>query len=631
MSLETKTVKVLGPAGILARSWDRFEPRDGQLDLAGTVAWALENRSKAVVEAGTGTGKTLAYLVPLILSGMRSLVSTATKNLQEQIVFKDLPFLREHLTARPKVCLVKGRQNYLCRRRLAKSLATGRLDPWLGRKLAAWADVSQTGDRAEVDFLPEEDPVWVRLAASSEECLGQRCDLFNSCFITSLRRRAQGADLIVANHHLFMADLALRNSGHGQVLPESEAVVFDEAHELEAAATSHFTVAVSDLRIMDLARDLGEAGGGGGGRLFGELNLAVSALVRSLHFPGDRINLSDRVLTPEVMETGQGLIETLNQAKLSALEEVEDEGESQGLAARAENMADALNMILNRMEPEYVYYAERMRRATSFRAAPVEVAKVLEKSLFRQPKDFVFTSATLDPERFQERLGLGAGASVLSFPSPFDFAGRSLLYVPRRMPLPNSPDFAPATARRMESLVRISRGRAFLLFTSFRNLEAVHRLLAPVLEFPVLKQGQAPKAKLIEDFLKEEGSILMATASFWQGVDIPGPGLSLVVIDKLPFAPPDDPLVAARIERFRALGIDPFREYQLPEAGLSLRQGLGRLIRSHTDSGILAVLDIRLVTKGYGRTILDQLPPSPLVRDLGEVEEWGRKNLLSES
>ena len=627
MSLETRTVKILGPAGVLARSWDRFEPREGQLDLARSVAYALENRTKAVVEAGTGTGKTLAYLVPLILSGLRSVVSTATKNLQEQIVFKDLPFLAQHLTARPKVCLVKGRQNYLCRRRLAQALLKNRIDPWTGKKLAAWAEASRTGDRAEVDFLSENDPTWLRLTASSEQCLGQRCDLFGSCFITALRRKAQAADLVVVNHHLFMADLALRQSGHGQVLPDSESVVFDEAHELESAATSHFTVAVSDVRIMDLARDLSEAAGEGAGDIFGELNFAVSALIRSLQFPGDRINLTDQVLTPEVLETGQGVVESLHQAKLTAIHAVPDEGEAQGLAARAESLADALNMILNQMEPEYVYYAERMRRATSLRAAPVEVAKVLEKTLFRQPKAFVFTSATLDPERFQERLGLGRGVTALSFPSPFDFQGRSLLYVPSKMPLPSSPNFVRAAAEKMERLVRISRGRAFLLFTSFRNLEAAHKLLAPVLEFPVLKQGQAPKVKLIEDFLENEGSVLLATASFWQGVDIPGPSLSLVVIDKLPFAPPDDPLVAARVQRLRDLGVDPFREYQLPEASLSLRQGLGRLIRSHLDSGILAVLDVRLADKGYGKTILAQLPPSPLVRDMDKVEEWGRKNL----
>ena len=627
MSLDTKTVKVLGPAGVLARSWERFEPREGQLEAARAAAWALENRHKAVLEAGTGTGKTLAYLVPLILSGLRATVSTATKNLQEQIVFKDLPFLREHLAARPKVCLVKGRTNYLCRRRLTQSLTRGRIDPWLGQRLTAWADSSRTGDRAEVDFLPEDDPTWARLTASSEQCLGQRCDLFGSCFITALRRRAQGADLVVANHHLFMADLALRQGGHGQVLPDSEAVVFDEAHELEEAATSHFTVAVSDRRIMELAKDLTEAAGGGAGDIYGELNLAVSALIRTLNIPGERAELSDRVLTPEVMEAGQGLIESLARAKLTAIREVPDEGEAQGLAARAESMSDALAMILERMEPEYVYYAERMRLATSLRAAPVEVAKVLEKALFRQPRAFVFTSATLDPERFTERLGLGGGVSSLTFPSPFDFAGRSRLYIPRRMPLPNSPNFARALAEQMEALVRISRGRAFLLFTSFRNLEAVHKLLAPVLEYPVLKQGQAPKARLVEDFLEKEGAVLLATASFWQGVDIPGPNLSLVAIDKLPFAPPDDPLVAARIGRLRDLGQDPFREYQLPEAALSLRQGLGRLIRSQTDSGIMAVLDIRLAEKGYGKTILAQLPGSPLVRDLEELRGWAGRNL----
>jgi len=620
----------LGPAGVLARSWPGFEPRPGQLDMAQAVARALEGRSKAVVEAGTGIGKTLAYLVPVFVSGQKTILSTATKNLQDQLVDKDLPFLAETLGLTTEVCLVKGRLNYLCRRKLEKGLAQGRLDPWTGQKLAAWAQVSQTGDRAEVDFLPEEDPLWARLTSSSEECLGQDCEFFGQCFITWLRRRAGRARLVVANHHLFMADLALRQSGFGQVLPESEAVVFDEAHELEEAATSHFSVSISNLKIVSYLKDLAEAWPAFPAPRLTSLQSALNDLFKSFLFKAERTALGDDLLREPVLDKGHRLIDQLTLAGAEVRTGAQDEAQARSLALRAESLADGLRMILGRLEPDYVYFAERLKRGLNLKAAPVETAGLLSRVLFSQPRAFVLTSASLDPDRFRVRLGLGQGVEELRLASPFDFAAMSLLYVPARLTLPHQPGFAAAVADQMEALVNISRGRAFLLFTSRRNLEAVHKLLAPRLAFPVLKQGQAPKAKLIEDFLEQEGSVLMATASFWQGVDIAGPSLSLVAIDKLPFAPPEDPLVAARIGRLTALGQDPFKEYQLPEASLSLRQGLGRLIRSKADSGLLAVLDVRLVTKSYGQTILKELPPSPLVRDLAQVARWAEKRFQAD-
>ncbi len=627
MSLISKTTKALGPAGTLARHWDAFEFRDDQLELALAVAAALDDRAKLAAEAGTGTGKTLAYLVPVLLWGGKTIVSTATKTLQEQIIDKDLPRLTGLMGLKIDACLVKGRRNYLCRHRLEKSIRDGRLEAYLGQKLDAWAEVSENGDIAEVDFLVEDDPVWLRLTASSDMCLGPGCDFFGNCFITRLRRRAAAARLVVVNHHLFMADLALRQTGHGQVLPESEAVVFDEAHELEEAATSHFTVTVSDLRIHDLMTDLAEtlpeparAKAMSLGPTAAELFTTLLAPVES----ADRFPLTDAVLTAEVRAKGEALsrlLETLG-AQAEALGV-----EGAALARRAQELADGLRMILNRLEPDYVYYAERMRRGLALRAAPVETAALLNRLLFSQAKAFVFTSATLDPPRFRERLGLGGPTEELVLASPFDFENNSRLYVPAEMPPPASPNFAPACADEMERLVNISRGRAFLLFTSFRNLDYVHRLLAPRLTFPTLKQGSAPKALLIEEFLRREGAVLFATATFWQGVDIPGPSLSLVAIDKLPFAPPDDPLIAARIDRLRALGVNPFLDYQVPAATLGLRQGLGRLIRQSTDTGILAVLDTRLFTKSYGRLILDALPPSPVVRSLDEIAAWAEERL----
>ncbi|MBW2617782.1 MAG: ATP-dependent DNA helicase [Deltaproteobacteria bacterium] len=627
MSLERRIIEVLGPDGVLDRDWPAFEERPGQLEMALAVGRALQSQGRAVVEAGTGTGKTLAYLVPVILSGMKTIISTATKNLQDQIMVKDLPGLSRFLAGEVEACLVKGRLNYLCRRRLAASLGQGRIEAYLGRKLQAWVEVSPSGDRAEVDFLAESDPLWALLTTASDGCLGQECGFFDDCFITRLRRRASAARLVVVNHHLFMADLALRQGGFGQVLPESEAVVFDEAHELEEAATAHFSVAVSNLRLESLIHDLAATRPGGGSKTVGQLAAAAEEFFRAIPRPGERFPLTDELLTPDLLSRGERLTGLLLLVAERTGAEIKDSGEAAALAQRARSAADDLRMIIGRLEPDYVYFGERLRRGLTLKAAPVAVADILGRALFRKSRAFVFTSATLDPAHLRERLGLGRGVEELTFPSPFDFAAQSRLYVPAQMPLPQAPEFPAAVADQMEALVKISQGRAFLLFTSHRNLEAVFGLLAPRLGFPVLKQGQAPKAVLVEEFLRREGSVLLATASFWQGVDVPGPALSLVAIDKLPFAPPDDPLVVARAERLRALGLDPFHQYQLPEAILSLRQGLGRLIRSSQDAGLLAVLDIRLFSKSYGRVILEALPESPVIRDLGEVARWSRKRL----
>ena len=627
MSLERRTIEVLGPDGVLARDWPAFEGRPGQLEMALAVGRALQSQGRVVVEAGTGTGKTLAYLVPVLLAGQKTIISTATKNLQDQIVAKDLPGLSRFLAGEVEACLVKGRLNYLCRRRLAASLGQGRVDAYLGRKLEAWVQASLSGDRAEVDFLAESDPLWALLTTASDGCLGQECAFFEDCFITRLRRRAAAARLVVVNHHLFMADLALRQGGFGQVLPESEAVVFDEAHELEEATTAHFSTAVSDLRLESLIHDLAAARPGGGLGTVGPLAVATEDFFQAIPRPGERSPLTEEVLTPDLLDRGERLADLLLLAAETGREEIKDSGEAAALAQRARSAADDLRMIIGRLEPDYVYFAEPLARGLALKAAPVEVADILGRALFRKSRAFVFTSATLAPPHFRERLGLDRGVEELAFPSPFDFAAQSRLYVPARMPLPQAPEFPAAVADEMEALVKISRGRAFLLFTSHRNLEAVFGLLAPRLGFPVLKQGQAPKAALVEEFLRREGSVLLATASFGQGVDVAGPALSLVAIDKLPFAPPDDPLVVARAERLRALGLDPFGHYQLPEAILSLRQGLGRLIRSSRDAGLLAVLDVRLFTKNYGRIILEALPESPVIRDLGELERWARKRL----
>jgi ATP-dependent DNA helicase DinG len=634
--------ELLGPGGALSRALPGYEHRADQLAMAKEVARALSERRYLVAEAGTGTGKTLAYLVPAALSGRRVVVSTATKTLQEQIWTKDLPLLAEKVGLHLEAAYLKGRSNYYCLARGAKFAENptfptrGEVHAW--PIIQAWARETRTGDRAELD-LPDSYGAWRELSASGETCLGKECQRYEECFVTLARARAAQADLVLVNHHLFFADLAMRTSRAGvEVLPAYDAVVFDEAHALSEVATEYFGLAVSSYRIEELARDADRAVADrpdlqklvkertaelakAGERFFAE----VARRIRGPRGQGDaRVPLTEQVLGP--LAADQGRLDV-------ALEEVRELfADAEGgtlfgaLARRAGELRVELKAVTAMKEPSRVYFGEARGRGVFLRAAPIDVAEELVERLYRRVDTVVFTSATLAAggrfDYFRREVGLAPefDVSEAAFPGPFDYRRQAALVVPPGLPEPADPAFFRAAAGVIRELVGVTGGRAFVLSTSFRGMQALREALDD-LPYQLLLQGERPKGRLLELF-REAPSVLFATQSFWEGVDVAGDALSLVVIDKLPFAPPSDPVVAARVRALEAEGRDAFSELTVPAAALALKQGFGRLIRTRTDRGLVAVLDRRLLTRSYGRSFLATLPPAPLLKTVDEARRW---------
>ena len=619
---------VLGPRGLVREALPDWESRPAQVEMAEAIATALEERRALIVEAGTGTGKTLAYLVPALLSGLKVVISTGTKNLQEQVLQKDVPTLRAALPFPVNVVVLKGISNYLCKRRFAEHAlqldAPGFADPMLV-KLRAWAEETQTGDRAELSMLPDDSPLWHEISSTSETRLGQKCPHFEECFVTRARRAAQAAELVVVNHHLFFADLALKASWpQAQLLPPYEAVIFDEAHQVEDVVTDYFSTSVSTLRVLSLVRETRRV------VQARQCDAHIAPIAEHVQRVADQLFEQLRTRLPKEGRahvsdaTWTGAPTTGWHALDTALEELEgatsaersddDSGEAfeatQAIARRARLLRDDLAFVAERAARDRVYWGETRGRGVFLHASPVDVSDIVRERVVAPIESVVFTSATLSTggrfDFLRARLGLEA-AGELRLESPFDYRRQALLYVPRDLPEPSSPDFVNAVADRMEELVRASRGRAFLLFTSHRALNAVARLLEGRLEQPMLVQGERPKRALLDEF-RARPSVLLATQSFWEGVDVVGDALQLVAIDKLPFAPPDDPLVAARCRRLEEAGHDPFGEYSVPQAALQLAQGFGRLIRHRADRGVVALLDRRAATRAYGQRVLSSLP-----------------------
>jgi len=630
--------EIIGPKGRLAQAWPGYEHRPEQLRMAEEVARAFGQDDIALVEAGTGTGKTLAYLIPALLSGKKTVVSTGTKNLQDQIFDKDIPFIREHLGQGFRAACLKGRENYLC---LYRYKAFSR-EPTFAvvheavfwDALQKWAGTTSTGDRAELTKLPEDFAAWSDLSAGGDRCLGHKCPEFKDCFIQRARRRAAAADLVVVNHHLFMADLAVRDQGYGEVIPEYGAVIFDEAHQFESVATQHFGLAVSSWRLAELRSDaqraLVKAGrvDPGLGQALTVLGHQADVLARRFFSQAGEIELwgADDPVMDELRSFGGKALAGLDDLAARLETAARGDEEIEALAVRARLISRELGFILEGTDSKFVYWAERRGRGVFLRASPIDVAPFLEERLYSQGLTLVFTSATLAAERsfnyFKKRLGLFAEIEGLVLDSPFDYNSQTILYVPKNLPYPGNAGFLQALAGEIERLLRLSRGRAFVLFTSYRNMNFAAERLEDSLPWPCLIQGQAPRSALLERFRQETGSVLLATHSFWQGVDVPGESLSAVIIDKLPFPPPDRPLIKARAERLREQGQNPFQAYHIPEAIITLKQGLGRLIRAKTDQGLLAVLDSRLVTKAYGRKFLASLPQTRLTHDPAMVEKF---------
>ena len=641
--------------------------------MARAVADAFEKGGVVLAEAGTGIGKTLAYLVPAILSGQRTLISTGTKNLQEQIFFKDLPAVRDALGVTFTATCMKGRTNYLCLHRLDQLVA---LQDGVQAGLPVhdvflpivrqWSARTETGDRAELEDLPEDLPFWNDVSATAETCLGTECPRHDDCFVTRMRQRAAASDLVIVNHHLLCADASVRQNAYGEVIPACSHAIIDEAHQLEDVATQYFGYSLSTYRIEDLARDverLVAAADFADPRAKDELTRAVERVrertraffneVALAHRSVSRVRNEERVRATDsslgeargsagylsgaldVLEATLALCQTGNMGGRESGADLTDShspadsdrpGEDvAALARRAGELRDDLRFLLRAGDPDYVYFVEFRGKGIFLRASPIDVSTILREVLLDRMRTTVLTSATLVVDgRFdyiRARLGIRR-ASEVRLPSEFDFARQAILYLPRRMPDPRSPEFALSAGREVIEILRRSRGRAFVLFTSYATLREVQAIAEMALDYPILVQGTAPRTQLLRQFRDTPHSVLLATSSFWQGVDVVGEALSCVIIDKLPFASPADPVTAARIDAIRARGGEPFDEYQVPLAILALQQGLGRLIRHRSDRGVLAVLDPRLRTKGYGRRFVASLPPAPAVHELSRIEAF---------
>lgn len=635
--------EAFAPDGPIARALDGFEARPGQLEMADAVAAVFAAGGILLAEAGTGTGKTLAYLVPAILSRQRVLVSTGTKNLQEQIFFKDLPALRESLGVPFTATYMKGRGNYLCLHRFEESRSMFGRDGYV-ELIDQWLKHTETGDRAEIEDLPDDLPFWNDIAATSENCIGAECPRYQDCFVTRMRQRAAASDLVIVNHHLLCADASVRQSTFGEVIPECHHAIVDEAHQLEDVATQYFGIAVSNYRIEDLARDTVRSLGA---RLVADPDRAEAIRVdverirdharaffggvevMRFDLPGTSGVESRRRIGPEqtamIAGTGADLIGALDALDSDVALAREVPEDVLALGRRAGELRDEIRFLLRADDPGFVYYLELRGRGIFLRAAPIDVSSIIREVLLDRMQATVLTSATLTVDGsfayVKGRLGV-TRAEELRLDSEFDYARQSILYLPGRMPDPRSPQFGAAAAREVIEILKRTAGRAFVLFTSYANLREVHRIAAAELEYPIFVQGTAPRSVLLRDFKATPHSVLLATSSFWQGVDVVGEALSCVIIDKLPFASPGDPITSARIESIAARGGSAFAEYQVPLAILALKQGLGRLLRHRQDRGVLAVLDPRLRTMGYGRRFLASLPPAPATSRLADIERF---------
>ncbi len=622
--------------GPLAAAHPNFEFRRGQVEMAEAVAAALEEKRHTIVEAGTGTGKTLAYLVPALMSGKRVVISTGTKNLQEQLFYKDIPFLEQFFPGGIRACLMKGRSNYVCRQKLydaeKEPILTGLEEVSDFAIIRDWEKTTETGDRAEIESLPEGSTAWNKLDARGELCAGQKCKQFDRCFITLMHQQAAESDIIVVNHHLFFADLMVKESDYAAILPEYEAVIFDEAHEIEDVAGQYFGLSISNHQVEDLRRDVNA--------VLRRKDLLTSDIEQILAALGEH---SDRFFALFPQKEGRSgfdrheefvdrhgdqysRLESALELLATRLSTIKGAPEELiPLHRRAVELRARLEQWMAGGERTYVYWVERRGRGCYLQATPIDVGPLLRTRVFDEIPTVVLTSATLAVggtfDFVKERLGLAAPRELI-VPSHFDYAQQALLYVPHHLPDVRSPQFVREAAREVLSILTHSKGRAFVLFTSYQQMRAIYEIVEPELDYPALLQGTKPNRSLLAEFRTTPHCVLFATAAFWQGVDVQGEQLSCVIIDKLPFAVPTDPVVEARTRAIEEAGGNAFYSYQVPQAAIALKQGFGRLIRSKSDRGVLAMLDTRITKQRYGQVFFDSLPGYGFTTDIRHVEEF---------
>ncbi len=645
--------EIFGVGGLIAKYHKGYEHRLGQIKMAEAVMRAFDEKKHLIVEAGTGTGKTMAYLVPAIAAALgnrkRVVISTGTKNLQEQLMEKDIPFLQKVMPKKFTAAYMKGRSNYACLYKIKKAenqpILEGLDEMDYFEEVRHWSRETETGDRAELTNLPENISFWSRINAKSETCLGQKCPDYEACFITKMRERADEADVVIVNHHLFFADLNVRGNQYGKVLPDYGAVIFDEAHLIEDIAADYFGFQVSSFQIDELVRDadslpITDAAATRdltkiGAKIMGLTDQFwirfTQAREKDGRFPLAQNAFAQKTAKGEIQATPLGdayfaLDTTLERLEKAVDVYAEKLPEAESLLKRTRQTRFDLDFICTQSEKNYVYWLEKRGRGMFLRASPIDVSGLLQDKLFDKTETVVLTSATLSTNGkfnfIKDRLGLDdQKTATLLAPSAFDYEKQAIIYIPKAMPDPRAPEFTQMAASEIIKLINITHGRAFVLSTSNFSMNALYELVSMRVNFPCLVQGSMSKAGLLERFRKTPNAVLFATSSFWQGVDVQGEQLSCVIIDKLPFAVPSDPIVAARTRFIDENGGKSFFDYSVPQAVITLKQGIGRLIRSKTDKGVIALLDTRLRTKSYGRDFINSLPKTKVTADLNDVAD----------
>ncbi len=627
-----KLSSLFDPEGALAAHISGFRPRAQQLELAQAILSAIQSNGQLIAEAGTGTGKTFAYLVPALLAGGKVIISTGTKNLQDQLFQKDLPTVRDALQAPVSVALLKGRSNYVCHYHLARAQSDGRFATredvrHLG-KIAQYTKITQSGDKSGLADVPENAPVWMQVTSTRDNCLGQECPQHEDCFVLKARKEAMKADVVVVNHHLFFADVMLRDEGVAELLPACNTVIFDEAHQLPETASLFFGESISTSQLMDLARDA-RLEAATSAKDFLPLPLAADAVdkaARDLRLVFKKEGRLAAIATESFKDFSPAL-KTLNEKLNHLVGLLEKQAErSEGLEScwqRAQALAQQLKQWQDGDVPDKVRWLEIFHHSMQLNTTPLSIAEIFAKQIDGHPRAWIFTSATLavkqDFGHYQAEMGL-LEARTECWDSPFNYQEQALLYVPPALPEPNSEGYTEAVVQAALPLIEASKGRAFLLFTSLRAMQRAYEILVAEfdrknLKYPLMMQGDGSRNELLSRFREHGNAVLLGSQSFWEGVDVRGEALSLVVIDKLPFAPPDDPVLAARIAELNKQGRNAFMEYQLPRTVINLKQGAGRLIRDETDRGVLMICDPRLISKHYGKRIWQSLPPFKRTRE----------------